>query len=221
MFWLIGSIVVVIVFFLLLLAVLERKSSAKSREKATALMEKRGEQGEHDVTAYLRMLLQDGECLLTHLLIPLRNGRKTEIDAVLITKRGIFCIEIKNWVGHISGDEFGEDWIQEYDDFARPTRKHKNPVLQNQKHCEVLEEILQENYDVKNIVLFWKIEDRTNLFSSSTFDVASFIPCFQKLPSGKLYEGEIEEIARKLSGYQASKEEMEDFKEQMKRIYRP
>ena len=83
------------------------------------------------------------------------------------------------------------------------------------------EEILQENYDVKNIVLFWKIEDRTNLFSSSTFDVASFIPYFQKLPSGKLYEGEIEEIARKLSGYQASKEEMEDFKEQMKRIYRP
>ena len=78
--------------------------------------------GEKRANYHLRTLLRNDEYLLTNLLLPLRNGEKTEIDAVLISRKGIFCIEIKHWVGHISGNDEDESWLQEYDDSYRKNK---------------------------------------------------------------------------------------------------
>ena len=64
--------------------------------------EKAGAYGELKTNYYVRLLLKSDEYLLANLLLPLKNGRKTEIDCVLISRKGVFCIETKNWVGHIS-----------------------------------------------------------------------------------------------------------------------
>lgn len=50
-----------------------------------------GRVAESSVNATLRELLRDDEYLLTNLLLPLKNGHKTEIDGVLISRKGIFA----------------------------------------------------------------------------------------------------------------------------------
>ena len=55
---------------------------------------------------------------------------------MVVTKAGIFIIETKYWVGHISGNDKDEYWLQEYDDPNKEDEKHDNPIWQNKKHVE-------------------------------------------------------------------------------------
>ena len=61
----------------------------------------KGAEGERYVNSKLELLPEGSEFILTNLLLPTYGGHKTEIDTVLVTKKGIFCIEIKNWIGKI------------------------------------------------------------------------------------------------------------------------
>ncbi len=179
----------------------------------------KGIQGERSVDYYLKHILTDKEYLLTNVLLPLKNGFKTEIDAILISKKGLFCIEIKNWVGKISGDDYSEYWIQEYSDPYIPNRKHRNPVIQNQKHCEILERKLNNEYDVNNAVIFLTIEDRRELYSSSTYDIEEFMTEYKSKQS-VLYPEDIEYINDILKKYQATEEELIKHKEQVRAYYK-
>lgn len=97
-----------------------------------------GRTAEAYVNEALRSLLEDDEYLLENLLVPFKNGHKTEIDAALITRKGISCIETKTWIGSISGSDEDECWLQAYRDESRGARKHRNPVEQNRAHCNAL-----------------------------------------------------------------------------------
>lgn len=108
--------------------------------------------GEKIVDEHLRLLLREDEYLLANLLIPLGNGFDTEIDCVLISRKGIFCIEIKNWVGHISGSDEDESWLQKYDDPYMNDREHRNPAKQNKRHCAILNRVLYNRYDIDGAV---------------------------------------------------------------------
>ena len=110
--------------------------------------------GENEVNDLLSFLLRSDEYLLPNLLLPLWNGEKTEIDCVLISRKGIFCIEIKHWVGHISGNDEDEFWLQEYDDSYWEDKWHRNPVKQNNGHCVILKKKLNNRYWINNVVIF-------------------------------------------------------------------
>ena len=60
----------------------------------------------------LRPLLREDEYLLANLLLPLRNGHKTEIDCVLISRKGIFSLKQRTGY-YISGNDDDEYWHQE------------------------------------------------------------------------------------------------------------
>ena len=118
-----------------------------------------GRTAETYVNEALRSLLKDDEYLSENLLAPFKNGHKTEIDAVLITRKGIFCIETKSWMGSISGNDEDEYWLQAYQDMSRGVRKHRNPVKQNRAHCNALKETLNKPIKIENVVIFFDLED--------------------------------------------------------------
>lgn len=182
-----------------------------------SLVEIRGKQGEETCIKVLNRLLAENEYLFTNLLIPTKKDRKTEIDAVIVSRKGAFCIEIKNWVGHISGNETDQYWIQQYDDPSKQDKVHRNPYLQNQKHCDRLNRLFNGKYEFENIVLFPEIEDRSFLDSEAIFDLNDFVRCYRRLANTSLKYHQIKEICEKLKDYQASEQQLQQFRENIKK----
>lgn len=158
----------------------------------------------------------EDEYLLTNLLLPLRNGHTTEIDSILITRKGIFCIEIKNWVGRISGNDKADYCIQKYDNPYRKDKHHRNPVKQNENHCRVLERLFGYCYEIKNIIIFPRIEDKRNLDSAFVYEIKDFIAYYELLPNNEIDGQDLKEIANELKIYQATPEELRIHREQIK-----
>lgn len=175
-----------------------------------------GIKGEIKTNYYLRPLLRNDEYLLANLLIPLKNGWKTEIDCILISRKGVFCIETKRWVGHISGDDKDEYWIQQYDDPCKSDREHPNPVRQNEDHCQLIERILRNKYEVINAVVFADLEDGLNIDSDYVYTIDGFKYCYRSMVERVSIE-EVENIYQTLVKYVASEEELKQFKKDIQR----
>lgn len=82
------------------------------------------------------------------------NTTFTEIDEVIISPYGIFCIEYKAHVGYIFGSRAQTNWTQcKYNG-----ERHKlyNPIHQNYKHVKALEQLLGNKIKVPihSLVLF-------------------------------------------------------------------
>lgn len=119
--------------------------------------------------------------IYTSIIIETKLKKTTEIDTLVICKKGIFVIETKNWNGDITGDNNSEHFqIRNY----YGTTKEKNPVIQNDNHILLVEKILEErgiNWDkliVSYIIFSNDNVNITNIDSDSCF---------------KLYEKKIEE----------------------------
>ncbi len=83
--------------------------------------------------------------------------KSCDIDNLVVTKAGIFIIEVKYWVGRISGNDKDEYWLQEYDDPNKEDVKHHNPIWQNEKHVEHFKNIWKvftnKNQKIFNFVI--------------------------------------------------------------------
>lgn len=79
---------------------------------------------------------------------PFGNATLThEIDRIIVRKNGIFCIEDKDWKGNIYGYENDREWKQVLGN-GDIVHFHPNPILQNETHMDVLEEIIDgQEYD--------------------------------------------------------------------------
>ena len=72
--------------------------------------------------------------LLNNITIPFQDGT-TEIDHILVSTKGIFIIETKNYSGWIFGNENSKQWTQV---IYRVKHKFQNPIYQNYKHVKAL-----------------------------------------------------------------------------------
>lgn len=185
----------------------------------TPANDRAGMYGEKLVNYHLRPLLREDEYLLANILLPLKNGHKTEIDSILVSRKGIFCIETKNWVGHISGNDEDEYWLQEYDDPCMDDRKHRNPVKQNEGHCAVLERILNGRFEVYGAVIFAELEDGYGIDSNSAFTIREFKNYFRELSEDEIKPEELKAIYQKLLRFVATEEELKQHREEVRRIY--
>lgn len=185
----------------------------------TPANDRAGMWGEKVVNYHLRPLLRQDEYLLANLLLPLKNGHKTEIDCVLITRKGIFCIETKNWVGHISGSDDDEYWLQEYDDPHISDRRHKNPVKQNQGHCAILERLLYNRFEVAGAVIFADLKDGRGIKSNYTYTVSEFQRWYRSLNDFDITNDELKQISQFLNRYVATPEQLRQHREDVKRRF--
>ena len=150
------------------------------------------------------LLLKRNEYILSNIVVPSPEGTFYEIDSLLISNKGIFCIETKSWRGNISGGNKDKYWIQSYDGRTKILNKIFNPVMQNEIHCEILEELLDFHYPVDNIVIFTKQTNFRCIQSKNVFTLKDFKKCYMQLESNQLSKKQIIEVVDKLCPYIAN-----------------
>ena len=174
--------------------------------------DKAGIYGEKVAAYHLRPLLRADEHLLTNVILPIRNGKKIEIDCVLISRKGVFCVEIKKWVGHISGNDDDEYWLQEYDDPHLDDRRHRNPVKQNDFHSLILFEKLNKKYSISNVVIFVKLDDGSGIHSNNAFTLWGFKTFYRGKADDLLDIEDVNGIYDSLVRYVATREQLINYK---------
>lgn len=79
------------------------------------------------------------------------NDKSHQIDHIVISKKGIFCIETKNYKGKIYGSEDAKYWRQY---LGKEENQFLNPIKQNKSHVYHLEKILGNQYPVYSVIVF-------------------------------------------------------------------
>lgn len=78
--------------------------------------------------------------VFTNAYVPYKEGT-SEIDVLVIHKKGIYVIESKNYSGWIFGSEKQQQWTQMLNKNTK--EKFYNPIRQNRTHIRALSEYLQ------------------------------------------------------------------------------
>ncbi|MDY0135618.1 MAG: nuclease-related domain-containing protein [Thiomicrospira sp.] len=154
--------------------------------------------------------------LFDRIEIPSNKDKTTEIDSLLVTQKGVFCIEVKSWSGDaIFGEEDGATWFSAKSNERRGSgvRSHKtgNPFRQNAHHLYHLKKILPDIVAQKATFGFvlalnaspfaikpanWDGDDIEDLFTS----VQDLIEAIKQRPI-ILSARRVEEIAIRLCDY--------------------
>lgn len=111
----------------------------------------RGFMGEFWVKEELRKLNKNEYTILNNIMISVENATH-QIDHIILSKYGIFVIEMKNYYGLIKGEDNQDKWIQY---LGKNKYYFKNPIHQNYGHIKSLEKLLNVgNKELIGIVCF-------------------------------------------------------------------
>ena len=170
----------------------------------------------------LRYFIGKDDYLISNLV--LKNKKETigEIDSVLISRKGIFCIEIKNTRGSGKGQESTLHWKFRKKPDSKAYTRVENPVMQNARHIEIFEKIFGFNYFINNVVVFPNAFSLNNINSDKVYRTDTFLKYFKSLKEDKLTKKEILRIVDRLCDYNSTvlgfKSTKQLTKEQMCRI---
>lgn len=105
-----------------------------------------GIRGEKFTSKLIRETLRDDDILLCNVSISF-EGKKTEIDNVILNKRGIYIIEVKNYVGRITGGLNDYEWSKTKTTASgnEYTSVVKNPINQVRRQVYLLANYLKAN----------------------------------------------------------------------------
>lgn len=131
-----GKIVIIAVVIVLIITI-------KKRRKVSRI-----NLGEEEVNNVLKKI--KGYKLLSDIMIRSENGT-SQIDHILIGKKGIFVIETKDYSGLIYGDEYSKHWTQIIN---RTNNQFYNPIRQNYGHIKSLERYIKRNDIFISIIVF-------------------------------------------------------------------
>ena len=101
--------------------------------------------------------------ILRNVYIPTNSGKTSEIDILVVSKKGLFVIECKNYAGHIYGDAKRKNWIQYV---GRKKSLFYNPLWQNRTHCENLKNYLAKYGNIPVVSLVTTITRGTWKFKN-------------------------------------------------------
>jgi len=115
-----------------------------------------GMYGEYLTYHHLKEYEKDGGRFLFNVYIPTGEGETTEIDVMLISTRGIFVFESKNYSGWIFGSEKQHHWVQILPHGYGQSHKEYfyNPILQNRSHIKHLQNYIGIDIPIKSIIVF-------------------------------------------------------------------
>ncbi|GAA0214198.1 hypothetical protein GCM10009123_21740 [Kangiella japonica] len=106
--------------------------------------------------------------LLSNVTLKLEDWTTTQVDHVLVSRKGIFVIETKHYKGWIFGAAKSKVWTQT---IYKEKHKFQNPIHQNYKHVKAVEKLLDflEPSSIHNIVVFsgeavFKTQKPNNVF---------------------------------------------------------
>ncbi len=124
------------------------------RQATKPLRAKRhGAQGERKVDSKLNPLIfgKVEHRQINNLILVDENGKSHQIDHIEIRENGIFCIETKNYIGWIFGDDNSQKWTQTL--YNGEKHSFYNPIKQNKSHCYQISRIIGKKYRVNSVVV--------------------------------------------------------------------
>lgn len=125
---LIANIIKVLIVIMILIYILLRIFYSKFR----------GGMGEYWVKKELEQLPKEEYIVFNDIMIEDDKGSH-QIDHIVVSKFGIFVIEMKNYYGMILGDNYKDKWIQY---LGKNKYYFKNPIHQNYGHISALKDLL-------------------------------------------------------------------------------
>ena len=133
-------ILLAIIATLLIIAIWLNGDLAQSGQKRAGI------RGEKFTSKLIREILRNDDTLLCNVSISF-EGKKTEIDNVILNKRGIFIIEVKNYVGIITGGLNDYEWSKTKTTASgnEYTSVVKNPINQVRRQVYLLANYLKAN----------------------------------------------------------------------------
>lgn len=115
-----------------------------------------GRYGEYQTYKVLNAFEKEGAKFLFNLYIPKENGQTTEIDVLMICRKGIFVFESKNYSGWIFGSENQKNWYQTLP--SGKNRSHKehfyNPIMQNRTYIKNLKTLIGDDISTFSVIVF-------------------------------------------------------------------
>lgn len=78
--------------------------------------------------------------ILRNVYVPTEDGKTSEIDLLVISKKGLLVFECKNYSGNIYGDATRNKWIQY---LGKKKSYFYNPFMQNRSHAKHLKKYLE------------------------------------------------------------------------------
>ena len=120
------------------------------------MQEDKGRIGEYETYRELQAFEKQGGRFLFNLYIPKHDGETTEIDLLMVSTRGLFVVESKNYSGWIFGSEYRRYWCQTLPagDGDYTKEYFYNPVMQNSAHIRWLRNLLGSPLPMWSIVAF-------------------------------------------------------------------
>lgn len=134
----------------------------------------------------------------------------TEIDHIIISQFGIFCIETKSHVGSIYGNKDAQDWKQYL--YGDQSYDLYNPLKQSYSHTEALKNFLGSNLrsSIHYYVVFPKarvVKVNSTLVSGDIHEIIDRIARHQTV----MYDiNDLERILKSLAHYDSKHAELED-----------
>ena len=115
-----------------------------------------GRFGEYLTYRYLRKCEKEGAKFLFNLYIPKGEDGTTEIDVLMISSKGLFVFESKNYSGWIFGGEHQPKWYQTLPQGRGKSHKEDfyNPIMQNKTHIKHLKAMLGDAIPMYSIITF-------------------------------------------------------------------
>ena len=207
----------IVIVFLIITIVFSIKTIVDYRKSAYYKVLKRpylsvryntGHNGEYHTYKYLKNFETDGAKFLFNIYIPKENNETSEIDVLMIHKKGIFVFESKNYSGWIFGSENQQNWYQTLPKGRGKNHKEKfyNPIMQNHSHIKHLKTFIGKEIPTKSIIVFSERCTLKNIQIQSNdikvinrYNVASVVKdiCSQTT-NDLLTENDINEIYNKL-----------------------
>lgn len=98
--------------------------------------------------------LEGEKKILSNIYIPKEDGTTTEIDLLMINRKGIYVFESKNYSGWIFGDEKSKTWTQSFSGGKKLI--FMNPIWQNKAHINALIKLinLSKNDPIYSYIIF-------------------------------------------------------------------
>ena len=169
-----------------------------------------GRYGEYLIYKYLKKYEQFGAKFLFNLYIPKNNDETTEIDVLMISSKGLFVFESKNYSGWIFGSDNQRYWYQTLPVGRRRSLKERfyNPIFQNNTHVKCLKPLIEAGLPIYSIIAFSdrctlkKINiNNKNVHVVNRYQVPRVVSSIYDEQDDVLSDEEIDEIYDKLYPY--------------------
>lgn len=176
--------------------------------------QKKGEIGEEIVAQYTSKLGSDYH-RLRDVVIVIDNGT-TQIDNIIVSKFGIFVLEIKNYNGWIFGKEKESKWTQRFE--TGHTFQFQNPLVQNQRHIRALCQLLRmPRTRFFSVVVF--IKSNSKIMTSLPTNVTTEDGCIAYIQSHRtviLTDAQVQFCVNKISSNCLSDNDHQQFMDRLR-----